>query len=417
MSYLCAPAKADDWPQFRGAERDGRSKETGLMDVWPENGPPLLWTADGVGNGYSSVSVVDDRLFTIGDAGENQFVFALDAADGSTIWKTSIGDSNETDVGGSRSTPTIHDGKVYAMSTDAKLFCLDAADGSQTWMRDLKQDFGASIMLGKGKYEWQFSESPLVDDGKVIVSPGADDAAIVALDQNSGEEVWRATIPRLGNNGVDGAAYSSVVVSHATGRKQYVQQVGRGVVGIDAQTGEFLWGYNRVANDVANIAAPIISGDYVFVSTGYHTGSALLKIIEKDGRLAAEEVFFLRGRELQNHHGGLILHEGHIYTGHGHNKGLPVCLNLETGDFAWNNIRNDGKSSAAIAFADGHLYFRYQNGLMVLIEATPDEYREKSSFMIPDVKRESWSHPVISGGRLYLKEQDRLHCYDITDKS
>ena len=191
--------------------------------------------------------------------------------------------------------------------------------------------------------------------------------------------------------------------------------MGRGVVGIDAESGEFLWGYNRVANDVANISAPIVHEDYVFVSTGYNTGAALLKISEENGSYSAEEQYFLRGSQLQNHHGGLILHDGHIYTGHGHNKGLPVCLNMETGKFAWNRVRNEGKSSAAIAYADGHLYFRYQNGLMVLIEATPDEYREKSSFMIPDVRRESWSHPVISGGRLYLKEQDRLYCYDISD--
>ena len=203
LTQLAGTVAGDDWPQFRGANRDGQSSETGLASQWPDQGPPLVWTAEGVGSGYSSVAVSGDRLFTIGDIGSHQQMIAVDTADGSILWQTKLTSGNNEDFKGSRSTPTVHDGKVFAMTTDAKLFCLDAGDGSEIWKRNLKADFGASIMLAKGQYEWQFSESPLVDDGKVIVTPGSRDASIVALDQNSGKEIWRCAIPNLGRKGMD----------------------------------------------------------------------------------------------------------------------------------------------------------------------------------------------------------------------
>ena len=194
--------------------------------------------------------------------------------------------------------------------------------------------------------------------------------------------------------------------------------MGRGLVGIRAEDGSFLWGYNRIANDVANIATPIVSGDYVFGSTGYQTGAALLELSrngEGDG-INAREVYFLEGRTFQNHHGGLILHEGYLYTGTGHNNGLPLSLQLETGAVVWGPTRNDGRNSAAITFADGRLYFRYQDGLMMLIDATPREYRECGAFRIPGVEQPSWSHPVVTDGRLYLRKQDWLYTYDVASR-
>jgi outer membrane protein assembly factor BamB len=273
------------------------------------------------------------------------------------------------------------------------------------------------MMLAKGEYQWKFSESPLVDGNRVIVTPGAKDAAMVALDRKDGSEIWRTKIPELGEAGVDGAAYSSVVISQAGGVKQYVQLIGRGAIGVAAADGRFLWGYNRVANDVANIPTPIIDGDSVFVSTGYGTGAALLRLHKEGDGFRAEEVYFLEGETLQNHHGGLILHEGYVYTGTGHNKGFPISVEMATGKIAWGPERNEGRDSAAIAYADGRIYFRYQDGLMILVEATPEGYREHGSFAIPDVEKPSWPHPVISGGKLYLREQDTLYAYDIRARS
>ena len=207
-----------------------------------------------------------------------------------------------------------------------------------------------------------------------------------------------------------------MVVSEGGGVRQYVQLIGRGLIGVEAASGRFLWGYNRVANDVANIATPLVQGDLVFASTGYGTGAVLLRLAAEGDGIRADEVYFLDADTFQNHHGGLILHDGHVYTGTGHNKGFPLAVELATGEVAWGPIRNDGENSAAVAYADGRIYMRYQNGLMILVEATPEAYREHGSFMIPEVEKESWPHPVIAGGRLFLREQDNLWVYDVTEK-
>lgn len=404
---------ASDWPQWRGADRDGKAAGSNLLTQWPDGGPKLLWQSTGMGSGFSSMAVTQGRIITMGDIGDQQFVIAANQKDGAPLWKTAVGPNWKDRFGGSRSTPTVDGDHVYAIGTEGDLVCLSVKDGKLVWKRSLTKDFGGVMSAGQNVH-WKFSESPLIDGNKVIVTPGANDAALVALNKKTGEEVWRTKIPNLGEKGADGAAYSSVVVSEAGGIRQYVQFLGRGVIGVNAETGAFLWGYNRVANDVANIPTPIIRGDHVFVSSGYGTGSALLKINKTDAGLEAEEVYFLEGNEAQNHHGGMILVDDHVYLGSGHNKGLPQAVELKTGKIAWGPVRNEGGGSAAISFADGHLYFRYQNGIMVLVEATPEGYKEKGSFKIPEVKTFSWSHPVIVDGKMYLREQDHLFCYDLT---
>jgi outer membrane protein assembly factor BamB len=299
---------------------------------------------------------------------------------------------------------------VYAVGTEGDLVSVDAATGKERWRRNLEKDFGGQVMS-----IWKFSESPLVDGDRVIVTPGGKKALMVALDKRTGKEIWH-TYPEqdLGAKGKDGAGYSSVVISNAAGVKQYVQLTGRGLVGVRASDGRLLWNYNRVANDVANISTPVIKGDYVFASTGYQTGAVLLKLEAAGGGVDAKEVYFLESKTFQNHHGGFVLVGDHIYGGHGHNKGFPICIEMATGKVVWGGeTRNAGTGSAAVVYADGNLYFRYQNGIVVLIEATPAGYSEKGSFTIPDVKGPSWPHPVVVGGRLYLREQDNLYVYDV----
>lgn len=407
---------AADWPQWRGPERDGRSPETGLLGSWPAGGPPLAWQAAGLGSGYSSLSVVGERLYTLGDLADGQHVLALSRKDGSLLWKSKIGPVWDDEFLGPRSTPTYDDGHLYALSTEGRLVCLDAASGKLVWSRSLPDDFGGRLMQAQGTTDWRFSESPLVDGDRVVVTPGGPDAALVALDKKSGAEIWRAKVPALGEQGVDGAAYSSVVISQAAGIRQYVQLLGRGAVGIEASSGRFLWGYNRVANAIANIPTPLVEGDHVFVSTGYGTGAALLRLRKSETGVEASELYFLEADTLQNHHGGLILDNGVVYTGTGSNKGFPIAVNLADGKVAWGPERNKGQGSAAVSFADGRLYFRYQNGTMILIEATPEGYLERGSFEIPGVEQFSWSHPVIAGGQLYLREQDRLYVYDLRQR-
>lgn len=409
---FAAPAASPEWPQWRGPNRDAVAQESALLTQWPEAGPPLAWKASGLGGGFSSLAISGGRIYTLGDLQGSQQVVAMNLADHKILWTAKVGPVWEDEYGGPRGTPTVDGDRIYALGTEGDLVCLQAATGKEVWRKNLARDFGGRMMSG-----WKWAESPLVDGDRLIVTPGAADATLVALDKKTGKEVWRAAVPSLGSQGADGAGYSSVVVSNGGGVKQYVQLTGRGLVSVRAQDGKFLWGYNKVANDVANIATPVIKGDYVFASTGYRTGSALLKLSRNGDTVQAQEVYFLPAKTLQNHHGGLVLIGDYIYGGHGHNRGFPICVEMATGKVAWGGegveITHGGSGSAAVTAADGHLYFRYQNGRMVLIEATPQGYRVKGTFSIPDVKNPSWAHPVVAGGKLYLREQDNLYVYDL----
>jgi outer membrane protein assembly factor BamB len=409
-----ASAAAEEWPQWRGPQRDAHSTETGLLQQWPDGGPPLLWRSAGFGAGYSSLAVARGRIFTMGDIGEDQFLIAASDKDGTILWKQRVGPAwTDPMFSGARATPTVDGELVYTVGTDGDLLCARLTSGEVVWRRSLSKDFSGKMMFAGDRYDWRFSESPLVDGNRLIVTPGTRGAALVALNKATGEEIWRAAIPDLGQRGLDGAGYASAVVTEAAGTRQYVQLLGRGLVGIEAETGRFLWGYNRIANHVANIPTPIVTGDYVFASSGYGAGAVLLKLEKQGEGVRAREVYFLEADTMQNHHGGMVLHDGFVYSGTGLNKGFPLCVELESGKVRWGPVRNAGRNSAAPIYADGRLYLRYQSGLMLLIEATPEAYREQGSFMIPDVKKESWSHPVIVNGRLYLREQDHLLVYGI----
>jgi len=413
VAFVALPdlrAAAPEWPGWRGPERDAVSRETGLATQWPAGGPPLAWKASGLGTGFSSLAVVEGRIYTLGDRDGAQYLMALKASDGSLVWKSRVGPVWNDEYGGPRGTPTVESGLVIALGTEGDLVAVEAASGKERWRRSLPSDFGGRVMS-----MWKWSESPLVDGDRVIVTPGAADAGLVALEKATGKEIWRSAIPELGPAGRDGAGYASVVVSSASGVKQYVQLLGRGLVGVRASDGKFLWGYNRVANQVANISTPLVRANWAFASTGYQTGAALVELQKSaDAAIVAREIYFLGAKTFQNHHGGMVLVGNHVYGGNGQSKGFPTCIEFATGKVAWGgDIRNAGSGSAAIAYADGHLYFRYQNGVVMLIQATPEEYREKGSFTIPDVVKPSWSHPVIVGGRLYLREQDALYVYDV----
>ena len=260
---------------------------------------------------------------------------------------------------------------------------------------------------------WGYSESPLVDGDKVVCTPGGPEAGIVALNKKTGAEIWRVAIPPIGDRGGDGAAYSSIVISHGAGVKQYVQLMGRGVVGVDAETGKFLWGYNPVANATANIPTPLVHDDYVFCSTGYGAGPRCWSSSRSKEASQADEVYFLKGKELQNHHGGMVLMGDYVYLGHGHNHGEPTCLEWKTGKVVWRNTHGPGTGTGHVTYADGDLYFRYENGIMALVVATPKEYEERGTFRIPGSAKPSWPHPVVIGGKLYLRDQDTLFCYDV----
>ncbi|HEX3727152.1 MAG TPA: PQQ-binding-like beta-propeller repeat protein, partial [Pirellulales bacterium] len=299
MTELHAPAVAADrrpsakaaseiaWPQWRGKNRDGISPDTGLLQQWSTEGPPLSWKVAGLGRGFSSVSIADGRIFTMGDREAGQFVIAMALTDGKELWSTRIGDAWEPEgYAGPRCTPTVDGSLIYALGPHGDLACLHADTGKEAWHRNLKSDFGGNVP------HWGFSESPLVDGKKLVCTPGAPDAGLVALDKKSGTELWRSPIPNFGERGGDGAAYASIVVSNGGGKRQYVQLLSRGVVGVEAADGRFLWGYNRVANGTANVPTPLVHEDYVFCSSGYQTGAALLKLVPANSGVKAEEQYF-----------------------------------------------------------------------------------------------------------------------------
>jgi outer membrane protein assembly factor BamB len=399
-----AAVARSDWPQWRGPDRDGVSHEKGLLEAWPEKGPKLLWQSEGLGKGMASVAISGGRIYTLGQIkGKTQLV-ALAQQDGAILWTAEVGPGNPN------CTPTVADGRVFSLGREGDLVCSDADSGKELWRKNFGNDFGGQMMSG-----WGYSESPLVDGDRLICTPGAADAMIVALDARTGATVWKAAAPANwgGDRGKDGAGYSSIVVSHGGGVKQYVQLTGRGIVSVAADDGRVLWTYNRVANGTANIPTPIVKDDFVFCSSGYGTGSALLKLARDGSGVKAEEVYFLDAKELQNHHGGMIRIGDHIYCGHGHNNGFPMCIDMRTGERLWKEQRGAGTGSAAVAYADDRLYFRYENGEMALVAAEPAEYRLISQFTLASVKGKSWPHPVIVGGRLYVRDQESLLCYDV----
>lgn len=393
------------WPQWRGPQRTGISEETGLLQSWPEGGPPLAWRVQGLGQGFSSVAVVDGKILTLGKFNADTKLIALKEADGSMLWSTTVGGG-----GAPNCTPTVDGNLVYALSHGGDLLCAELATGREVWRKNFGKDFGGKMMSG-----WGYSESPLVDGDHLVCTPGSLNAMIAALNKRTGEVVWTAPMPDdVGSRGRDGAGYSSIVVGEGAGVRQYIQLVGRGLIAVDAANGKLLWTYNKIANGTANIPTPIVAGDYVFCSSGYGTGSALLKLQRNAaGQIEVNEEYFKSGNDLQNHHGGMILVGDYVYLGHGHNNGFPVCIELRTGQDGWRPGRGPGSGSAAIAFADGHFYFRYENAVMALIEANPKEYKLKGTFTIAAKNGSSWPHPVIANGKLYLRDQHELLCYDI----
>lgn len=407
-------ACAEQWPQWRGPDRSNRSTETGLFGTWRADGPPLAWTASGMGAGYASVAVSGSTVFTTGNQAERQAVVAVDAKTGQVKWTTPISPTNpEHGYGGSRSTPTIDGERLYVVSSDGAIVCLQVADGGLLWRREFSQ-WNGKMMSG-----WGFSESPLVDGDFLICTPGGPEAMLVALNKTSGEQVWATPLPPAeaandasGKPLKDGAGYASPIISNGGGVKQYVQFVGRGLIGVRASDGKLLWQYTRVANGTANIPTPIIDGDYIFTSSGYNTGSALLKLSADRSRgVNVEEVYWLDGRELQNKHGGMVLVAGHIYCGHGNGNGLPICVEMATGKIAWGPERAAGSGETSTIYADGHIIFRRDDGTVILAEATPEEFRPVHTFMPAHQEDKSWAHPVIADGVLYLREQDKLMAY------
>jgi outer membrane protein assembly factor BamB len=408
---LFSVAGAADWPQWRGPQRNGISPETGLLKEWPQQGPKLLWQLNDIGDGYATPAVVGNRIFLLSNRGlENEFVQALSVQEGKPLWTTRLGNVGNPDMQPSypkaRSTPAVDGDRLYALGSDGDLVCLEAATGKVLWRKSLRADFGGQPGT------WAYAESPLIDGDVLVVTPGGKEATIVALNKKTGDVIWKSAVP-----GGDRAAYASAIVAEAAGRKQYMQFLDQGVVGVDARTGRFLWRYDQTSKGPANIASPVARDGYVYSTNARRFGAALVQLHASGEGVGAEQVYF--ERDLPNTLGGQVLVGRYIY---GTNPKGPACAEFTTGKLQW---QHDGLGPGAVLYADGHLYFHGENGDMLLVEATPAAYREKGRFTLPGQPKraspggtrneQAWAYPVLADGRLYVRDLSSLWCYDVRD--
>lgn len=391
--FSVAAINAADWPQWQGPDRTGMSKETGLLTSWPAAGPAVVWTAGGLGNGYGSTAVAGTRVFVQGTRGGRSVVVALNRADGKEVWSKALGQAGNDDRGpGPRGTPTVDGDRLYVLTELGDLACLKI-DGTEVWQRNILRDFNGP------QIRWQISESPLVDGAHVVVSPGGSGAGMVKLDKLTGKTVW--TAKELS----DAAGYSSAIIADVQGVRTYLTFTSTAGVGVRASDGKLMFRYPNAANRVANITTPIFFDNKVFFTSAYDTGAGLVGLTAANGSVTAKEIYFTR--EMKNHHGGVILHNGYFY---GFSDSILTCLEAATGKLMWRD-RSVGKGS--VMFADGHLYLQGENNIVGIAEASPAGYKEKGRFTIADKGLPSWAHPVVSDAKLYIRNQDTLTVYDI----
>ena len=393
-----AAATADDWPQWRGPNRDAKSCETGLLKQWPVEGPKLLWKAVGLGEGYSGPAIVGNVLYTMGSIDGKEYVLAIETDVGEPVWRTAIGPVEYNDYSpGTRCTPTFDGDRLYALGASGNLACLRVDGGSIVWAKNFPKEFDAPGL------KWGYSESVLIDGERLICTPGGPGSTLAALDKRTGRTVWKSPVG-------DRACYASVVRTTIGGVPQYVQFTGDAVVGVRASDGKPLWRCEAPAHTKyggINVATPISFEDTVFAAANYGVGGGQARIVKTSQGFTAEEVYFTKN--MKNHHGGLILLDGAPYGCD--DPGLLTCLDYKTGKLLWRS-RKPGKCS--LLYADGNLYCRDEKGSISLVEATPEEFRLHGQFQQPHRSdQRAWPHPVIAHGRLYLRDQDTLLCYDV----
>jgi len=395
LSAVASNRAFDDWPQWRGPKRDGISGERGLLKDWPAGGPSVVWRATGAGDGYSSFSTANGRLYTLGARGGTEYLMAYDAATGKKLWEIRHGRRFSNDQGdGPRSTPTVDGDRLYTFGASGDLSVVDSATGKVFWKINLLDKFGGSNI------RWGLSESPLVLSDRILVSPGGRGAAIVALSKTDGSAIWKS----LG----DEPGYSSAVLHEANGVREAIYFTGERALGVDVETGKLLWSYNQVANQTANIATPIVRGNQVFLSSAYGTGAALLELTPAPNKVTARQVYFTR--EMRNHHATSVLVGDYLY---GFSDAILTAMKFDTGQVAWRD-RSVGKGS--VVFADDRLYLYSEQGVVGLAEASATGYREHGRFQIRAGSAPTWSHPVVSNGKLFIRDQDNIYAFDVKQK-
>lgn len=410
--------KIDDWPQWRGVNRDGLSLEKGLLKKWPEQGPPMLYVFKEIGDGCCPPTIVGNRAYISGKVEKNEawlFAFELPPTPATPatgtptelpsaarlLWKQKYGLSCNS---GENAAPVVVGDRVYITSGDGDVAAF-TTEGKMLWSHNMRKDFKAHIQTNSS---YGFSESPLIDGNKLIICPGTAEAAMVAYDRESGELLWKAANPNGGER--DAASHCSTMLSNAAGVQQYVNLTGWGLIGVSPE-GKFLWGYKRTCE--SSIPTPIIRGDHVFAISAYGFGSVLLKL-ESDGSggIKPKEVYKLGSEVCQNLCGQAVLIGDHVYVGHGLYAGVPVCIDFLTGKVMWRAPKQTGSGVSALIAADGMLYFRNESKEVLMVEATPKEYNLVSKFTPPS-RRPGYTPPVVAHGLMFIRDKDLVMVYDL----
>lgn len=401
--FCLSHVMADDWPQFRGPERNGMSKETNLLKEWPEDGPPLLWFYQGVGEGFSSASISNGSIYVTGEIDDEETIFAFDLK-GNLKWKTSYGPVWEGSFPKVRTTPTVDGTNIFMISGMGKIVCLDAVSGTINWSTQTVEEFDGEY------HEWGIAESPLIVDDKVIVTPGGEDASIVAFNKSTGATVWQSKgLSEVAN-------YCSPILIERGNKKIIATQLEESFVGVDAQTGKVLWqeNYEEYQEDPSgiNIVTPLYYDGYIFTTSGYNDGAAMYKLSQDGLKISREWV----DKTFDNHHGGVVRIDGYLYGSNWENNrnGNWVCVDWSTGKVMY---ETKWITKGSVIAAESMLYcYEEKKGNLALVKATPQEFKIVSSFRITKGSGQHWSHPSISDGRLYIRHGDTLMVYDIKSK-
>jgi outer membrane protein assembly factor BamB len=386
-----------DWPQWQGQDRSAVSKETGLLTAWPKDGkgPKLLWSVKNLGGGYSTPSIAAGRIFGMGARNQDEGVWALSEKDGTELWWQRIAPKGKGGYDqGPRCTPTVDGDLLYALGMNGDLVCLKVATGELVWQKNLEKDFGGKVG------GWRYSESPLIDGDRLLVTPGGAKNTLVALNKKTGDLVWASAVP-----GNTEAAYSSIAVGTIAGQKQYVQFLSTHVVGI-AEDGKYLWSYGERRFPGIVCSTPVIHDSQVYAAAAYGKGGGSVTVSREGNEIKAQEAYF--NKNFENHHGGLVLIDGYLY---GEGSGNLVCIEFATGKEMW-RASEAGKGS--VAAADGKLYYRNEGGPIFLYDVNPKEAVQRGKFNQPNRSRHNaWAHPVIANGKLYIRDQELLLVYDV----
>lgn len=399
------PALPGEWPQWRGFYRDGRSTSTGFLSDWPKDGPPVVWRKP-IKGGYSSIAVSQGRLFTMERDGGQERVLCLDASTGKELWSYfyEVDYQGIQYASGPRATPTVHDGRVYTLGAAGTFLCLDAdpsgPKGKVIWEhRDLLNQFSAR------KPAWGLACSPLVEGDLVIVQPGGSQGSVAAFNRRTGELRWKAL--------ADASGYSSPIAVTAAGIRQIICFTGERMAGLRPNNGDKLWDFKWTTGYECNVATPIVAGNYVFLSSNYGAGCALLELTEQGGVVSCAPVWIKRGKLMRNHFSTCVLHDGHLYgfDGDGGAVGSFKCIDLKSASEKWSASPRD-LAKATVLFADGHLLIMTEDGNLAWVEAQPDAFKVKGKFRLFS-RSECWAAPALAAGRAYIRDNQEIVCVDL----